>query len=147
MQSILWCAWPPPGRSSTLKIACGSNIDDIWGNTTFVAIYIFLENSITIDSLKFFLRVVVYASALHQKNFIKIGHRMWKIRLFQPSSPIFLMLASTVKRIAQPDVVGHLLFYICNQYIYRSQDAIHLMVCLASTGKEFDGENSLRVEY
>ena len=53
MQSILLCAWPPSGKNSTLKIACGSNIDDIWGNTTFVAIYIFLENSITIDSLKF----------------------------------------------------------------------------------------------
>ena len=53
MQSILWCAWPPSERSSMLKIGCGSNIDDIWGNTTFVAIYIFLENSIAIDSLKF----------------------------------------------------------------------------------------------
>ena len=31
MQSILFGAWPPPGRSSTLKIACGSNIDDIRG--------------------------------------------------------------------------------------------------------------------
>ena len=42
MQSILWCAWAPPGRSSTLKIACGSNIDDIRGNTTLVLIvYIF----------------------------------------------------------------------------------------------------------
>ena len=42
MQSILWCPWPPPGRSSTLKIACGSNIDDIRGNTTLVVIvYIF----------------------------------------------------------------------------------------------------------
>ena len=29
----------------------------------------------------------------------------------------------------------------------RSKGAIHLMVCLASTGKEFDAENSLRVEY
>ena len=28
-----------------------------------------------------------------------------------------------------------------------SQGAIHLIVCLASTGKEFDAENSLRVEY
>src|SRR6185312_12414527 len=37
MQSILWFAWPPPGRSSTLKIASGSNIDDIRGNTTLVA--------------------------------------------------------------------------------------------------------------
>ena len=37
MQSILWCAWPPPGRNSTLKIACGSNIDDIRGNTMLVA--------------------------------------------------------------------------------------------------------------
>ena len=37
MQAILWCAWPPPGRSSTLKIVCGSNIDDIRGNTTLVA--------------------------------------------------------------------------------------------------------------
>ena len=37
MQSILWLAWPPPGRSSTLKIACGSNIEDIRGNTTLVA--------------------------------------------------------------------------------------------------------------
>ena len=55
MQSILWCAWPPPGRSSTLKIACGTNIDDIRGNSTFVAncLY-FLENSITVDSLIFF---------------------------------------------------------------------------------------------
>ena len=49
MQSILWCGWPPPGRSSTLKIACGSNIDDIRGNTTLVAncLY-FLENSIIV---------------------------------------------------------------------------------------------------
>ena len=54
MQSILWFAWPPPGRSSTLKIASGSNIDDIRGNTTLVAncLY-FLKNSITVDSLKF----------------------------------------------------------------------------------------------
>ena len=29
----------------------------------------------------------------------------------------------------------------------RSYGAIHLMVCLASTGKEFDAEHSLRVEY
>ena len=38
-----------------LKIACGSNIDDIPGNTKIVAkcLY-FLENSITVDSLKFF---------------------------------------------------------------------------------------------
>ena len=37
MQSILWCPWPPPGRSSTLKIACELNIDDIRGNTALVA--------------------------------------------------------------------------------------------------------------
>ena len=55
-----------------LKIACGSNIDDIRGNTTFVTNYLyFLENSITIDSLKFCLKVVVYASALHQKITLK----------------------------------------------------------------------------
>ena len=54
MQSMLWCAWHPPGRSSTLKIACGSNIDDIRGNTTFVTNYLyFVENSITVNSLKF----------------------------------------------------------------------------------------------
>src|SRR6185503_351860 len=55
VQSFLWCAWPPPGRSSTLKIACGSNIDDIRGNTTFVAncLY-FLKKSITANSLKFY---------------------------------------------------------------------------------------------
>ena len=54
MQYILWCAWPPQGRSSTLKIACGSNINDIRGNTPFVANYLyFLENSITVDSLEF----------------------------------------------------------------------------------------------
>jgi len=29
----------------------------------------------------------------------------------------------------------------------RSKGAIHLMVCLASTGKEFDSENSSRVKY
>ena len=37
MQSILWCPWSPPERSSTHKIACRSNIDDIRGNTTLVA--------------------------------------------------------------------------------------------------------------
>ena len=53
MQSILWCAWPPPGRSLTLKIVCGSNIDDIRGNTMLVASYFFLENLIMAFSLKF----------------------------------------------------------------------------------------------
>ena len=54
MQYILWCARPPSGRSSTLKIARGSNIHDIWGNNTLVAncLY-FLENSIIVDSLKY----------------------------------------------------------------------------------------------
>ena len=43
MQSILWCDWPPPGRSSTLKIACGSNIDDIRGGIPryLLIVYIF----------------------------------------------------------------------------------------------------------
>ena len=55
MQSILWCAWPPLGMSSTLKIACGSNIDDIRGKTKFVANYLyFFENSIKVDSYKLF---------------------------------------------------------------------------------------------
>ena len=53
MQSILWFVWPPPGRSSTLKIASRSNIDDIRGNTTLVAkLFIFLENLIIVFSLK-----------------------------------------------------------------------------------------------
>ena len=73
MQSILWCAWPPPGRSSTLKIACGSNIDDIRGNTTLVAIFRKFNYSLFFE---LFLRGVFHASALHQKNFIKIEHRM-----------------------------------------------------------------------
>ena len=65
MQSTLWCAWPPPGRSSTLKIACGSNIDDIRGNTTLVAIsYIFRKFNYSILFEIFFLRVVSLASAL-----------------------------------------------------------------------------------
>ena len=54
MQSVFWSAWPPSGRSSTLKIACVSNIDDIRGNTTLDAncLY-FLENLIVFFSLKF----------------------------------------------------------------------------------------------
>ena len=65
MQSILWCAWPPPERSSTLKIACGSNIDDIRVNTTLVAIaYIFRKFNYSILFEIFFLRVVSHASAL-----------------------------------------------------------------------------------
>ena len=54
MQSILWCAWPPPRRNSMLKIACVSNIDDIRGNTTLIAncLY-FFENLILVFSLKF----------------------------------------------------------------------------------------------
>src|SRR6185312_9298187 len=83
VQSILWCAWPPPGRSSTLKIACGTNIDDIRGNTTFIAncLY-FLEKSIIVDSLKFYFEGggLFFSSA--PKNFIKIVHRTWKIRSF-----------------------------------------------------------------
>ena len=67
MQSIFWCACPSPGRSSTLKIACGSNIDDIRENTTFVAncLY-FLENAITVDSLKFCIEggVLCFSSPL-----------------------------------------------------------------------------------
>ena len=39
-------------------------------------LFILLENLIIVFSLKFFLREVSNASALHQKNFIKIGHRM-----------------------------------------------------------------------
>ena len=38
-------------------------------------LFIFLENLIIVFSLKFFLRVVSNASALHQKNFIKIGQQ------------------------------------------------------------------------
>ena len=53
MQSILWGAWPPPGRSSMLKIACDSNIDDIRGNTTLVSNCLYLENLIIVFSLKF----------------------------------------------------------------------------------------------
>ena len=53
-QSILWCAWPPPGRSSTLKIACRSNFYDIRGNTMFVANCLCFFKSITANSLKFF---------------------------------------------------------------------------------------------
>ena len=53
MQSILWCAWPPSGKSSTLEIACGSNIDDIWEYHVSCKLFIFLENLITVFSLKF----------------------------------------------------------------------------------------------
>ena len=54
MQSIFWFAWPPPGRSSTLKIACGSNIDDIRGNTTLVANCLYFQKTfIIVFSLKF----------------------------------------------------------------------------------------------
>ena len=76
MQSILWCAWPPSGRSSTLKIACGMNIDISEGIPhSLLTIYIFFKNQLLSIHSNFVLRVVVYASALHQKNFIKIGHR------------------------------------------------------------------------
>ena len=106
MQSILWCAWPPPGRRSTLKIACGSNIDDIRGNTTLVANCLYFQKISYSHFFEIFLRVVSNATALHQKKFIKIGHRTQKICSFQRTSPIFRVLPSTVKWIAQPDVDG-----------------------------------------
>ena len=83
LQSILWCAWPPLGRSSTLKIACGSNIDDIRGNTTFIAncLY-FFKKSITSNSLKFCFDGGGLCFSSPQKKFIKIRHRTWKIRSF-----------------------------------------------------------------
>ena len=72
MQSILWCAWPPPGRSSTLKIACGSNIDDIRGHTTLVANGLYFRKfNYSLFFEIFFLRVMSNASALHQKNSLK----------------------------------------------------------------------------
>ena len=76
MQSILWCASPPPGRSSTVKLACGSNIDDIRGNTTFVTNYLyFLENSIIVDSLKFCFEGGGLCFSSPPKIYIKMGHR------------------------------------------------------------------------
>ena len=53
MQSILWCAWPPSGRSSTLEIVCGSNIDDIWGIPRLLLIFYILENLIVVFYFKF----------------------------------------------------------------------------------------------
>ena len=72
MQSILWCAWPSSGRSSTLKIASGSYIDDIRGNTTFVANYLyFLESSIIVNSLKFCFEGGVLSFSSPPKKFHK----------------------------------------------------------------------------
>ena len=76
MQSIVWSAWPPLGRSSTLKIARGSNIDDIRGNTTLVAncLY-FLKNLIIVFSLKFCFEGGVQCFNSPPKKFITNGHR------------------------------------------------------------------------
>ena len=69
MQSILWCAWPPPRRNSMLKIACVSNIDDIRWNTTFVANFLyFLENSYIVNSLKFCFEGAGLCFSSPQKN-------------------------------------------------------------------------------
>ena len=90
MQSILWCAWPPPGRSSTLKIACGSYIDDIRGNTTFVANFLyFLENSIIVNSLKFCFEGGGLASALHKKISLKSDTERGKYARFSRLVPFF----------------------------------------------------------
>ena len=134
MQSILWCPCPPPGRSSTLKIACGSNIDDIRGNTTLVSNCLYLQK-IQLQSFhcNFVLRVVSNSSALLQKNFIKIGHRTQKICSFQRTSPIFCVLASTVKWIAQPDVDGHLLFYMSRRTILKRPMHVKRLMTLMSS--------------
>ena len=91
MQSILWCPWPPPGRSSTLKIACGSNIDDIRGNNTFVAngLY-FLENSIIVNSLKFcFEGGGLRFSSPQKKNSLKSDSERRKYVRFSGLVPFF----------------------------------------------------------
>ena len=107
MQSILWSAWPPSGRSWTVKIACGSYIDDIRGNTTFVANYLyFFENSIIVNSLKFCFEGGGLCFSSPQKNFIKIGHRTWKIRSFLQTSPIFRVLASTLNGLLSRMLMG-----------------------------------------
>ena len=90
-QSILWCAWPPPGRSSTLKIACGSNIDDIRGNTKFVAkcLY-FLENSIIVNSLKILFWGWFSMLHLSTKKFsLKSGAERGKYTRFSRLVPFF----------------------------------------------------------
>ena len=90
MQSILWCAWPPPGSSSTLKIAWGSNIDDIRGNTTFVAncLY-FLENSIIVNSLKFCFEGGGLCFSSPQKKSLKSDTERGKYAHFSRLVPFF----------------------------------------------------------
>ena len=77
MQSILWCAWSPPRRSSTLKIACGSNIDDIRGNTTLVAncLYFRKFNYSIFFEIFFEGGVQCFSSPPKKFHFIKIGQR------------------------------------------------------------------------
>ena len=134
MQSILWCAWPPPGRSSTLKIVCGSNIDDIRGNTTLVANCLYFQKKlIIVFSLKFCFEGGVQCFTSPPKNYIKIGHRTKKICSFQRTSPIFRVLASTVKWIAQPDVDGHLLFYMSRRTILKRPMHVKRLMTLMSS--------------
>src|SRR6185437_9727060 len=112
--------WPPPGRSSMLKIACGSYIDDIRGNTTFVAncLY-FLENSIIVNSLKFCFEGGGLCFSSPQKKFIKIGHRTRKIRSFLQTSPI--ICGSYIDDIrGNTTSVANFLYFLENSIIFNS---------------------------
>ena len=94
--------WPPTGWSSALKIACGSNIDDIRGNTKFVANCLYcLENSITIDLLKICFEgggLMLHLST--KKISLKSDTERGKYARLSRLVPIFRVLGSTVKWIA-----------------------------------------------
>ena len=88
MQSILWCAWPPTGRSSTLKIACGSNIDDIWGNTTLVAnFYFFRKFNFSLFFEILFLGWCQMLQLSNKKNSLKLDTELRKYARFSGLVP------------------------------------------------------------
>ena len=107
MQSILRCAWTPPGRSSTLKIACGSNIDDIRGNTTFVANYLYFLKKFNYSQL---IEILFWGwwPMLHlstKKNSLKSDTEHGKYARFSILVPFFV-LASTLNGLLSQVLTG-----------------------------------------
>src|SRR6185436_11633567 len=113
MQSFLCCAWPPPGRSSTLKIACGSNIADIRGNTTLVAnCYIFRKLNYSLFFETLFLGWSPMLQFSNKKISLKSDTERRKYARFSGLVPFFACYLPRLSGLLSRMLTGHLLFCI-----------------------------------
>ena len=81
-----------------------------------------------------------------KKNSLKSDTERGKYARFSGLIPFFACSLPRLNGLLSQELMGTS-YPLSTTNKCMSYGAINLMVCLASTGKEFDAENSLRVEY